>query len=560
MGTEGKEVPKVEKKAGRLTIMIGLMLGVLLFALDQTVVGTSIYKISSSLNGFEHMAWIFTAYMLTSTIVIPLSGKVSDLIGRKPVFLTGMIIFLTGSVLCGFAGSFNFLGISGMVQLILFRGLQGLGGGMVFPVAIATIADLYAPAERGKIQGAMGGVWGLSSILGPFLGGWIVDYMHIFGVASWRWVFFVNVPVGIAAITMISIFFPRLKKHGTPPIDYIGAALITGALLPLLLITVWGGDQYPWLSWQIFGLGIISAVCLGLFLFVETKAKDPIIPLQLFKEPVFSVAAVVGFIMGMGMFGVITFMPTYFQGVVGMTATYSGAVLIPLTATMVIGSVSSGMLMKRAGYKIFIVSGALFVAMGMLWLSQLGTSPPIWLAVVGMMICGLGMGFGMQTLIVAIQNVVVRHLVGTGTSTMVLIRSLGSTIGVTVLGTILNRRFEHEFDSQVPKPMQASLLANPMIDGHKDRIPQLLSSDAFLKAAPPAVIDGIKVAFSNSISLLFLISFCLALLAFIVALFLKSVPLKSMEEYNANTHENREKARKDAEKKTNGKKKAKGKE
>jgi MFS family permease len=258
------------------------------------------------------------------------------------------------------------------------------------------------------------------------------------------------------------------------------------------------------------------------------------------------------------MFGVITFMPTYFQGVVGMTATYSGAVLIPLTATMVIGSVSSGMLMKRAGYKIFIVSGALFVALGMLWLSQLGTDPPVWLAVVGMMICGLGMGFGMQTLIVAIQNVIVRHLVGTGTSTMVLIRSLGSTIGVTVLGTILNRRFEHEFDSQVPKPVQAQILANPVIDGHKDRIPQLLSSDLFLKNTPPAVIDGIKVAFSNSISMLFLISFVLALIAFIVALFLKSVPLKSMEEYNANTHENREKARKAKE--SEGNKKAKGKE
>lgn len=533
MGSEGPGGPKEEKKASRLTIMIGLMLGVLLFALDQTVVGTSIFTISSSLNGFEHMAWIFTAYMLTSTIVIPLAGKVSDLIGRKPVFLTGMILFLAGSVLCGFSGSFDFLGISGMIQLILFRGLQGLGGGMVFPVAIATIADLYAPAERGKIQGAMGGVWGFSSILGPFLGGWIVDYMHIFGVASWRWVFFVNVPVGIAAITMVTIFFPRHRKQGALPIDYIGAALITGALLPLLLITVWGGDQYPWLSWQIFGLGIVSAACLGLFLFAETKAKDPIIPLQLFKEPVFSIAAIVGFIMGLGMFGVITFMPTYFQGVVGMTATYSGAVLIPLTATMVIGSVSSGMLMKRAGYKIFIVSGALFVAMGMLWLSQLGTSPPIWLAVVGMMICGLGMGFGMQTLIVAIQNIVARHLVGTATSTTVLIRSLGSTIGVTVLGTILNRRFEQGFDSEVPKPAQAFILANPMIDGHKDRIPQLLSSDAFLRMSSPEVIDGIKVAFSDAISLLFLISFVLTLIAFFVALFLKSVPLKSMKEYNS---------------------------
>jgi EmrB/QacA subfamily drug resistance transporter len=532
MAAEKVEPAAENKHVKRTPILIGLALGVLLFALDQTVVGTSLPKVVADIGGFEHYAWVFTAYMLTSTVMIPISGKLSDLIGRRIVFLTGMITFLIGSVLCALSGEIGLFGLSPIMQLIVFRGIQGLGGGMIFPVALATIADLYAPSERGKVQGAMGGVWGLASVIGPFLGGWIVDNVDLFGVDSWRWVFLVNIPVGIVAVSFVVIFFPRMHAKGTDPIDYIGAALITATLVPVLLITVWGGADYGWLSWQILSMGAFSLVCAILFVFRENMAKDPVIPLSMFKKSVFSVSVVASFLMGMGMFGVIGFMPTFFQGVVGMSATYSGAILLPLTVTMVVGSILSGVMLKRFGYKIFAVSGSLVAAYGFFLLSRLGTDPPIWLAVVGMMVVGFGMGLTMQTFIVAVQNVIEKRIVGAATSTVTLFRSLGGTIGVTLLGTILNRRFESALDGKIPPEKLNPILNLPMINGQIDSLPQLL----LIKPRPPflddATIEAIKTSFSSAISMLFIIATVLALLAFVVTIFLKSVPLKSSEEYH----------------------------
>jgi EmrB/QacA subfamily drug resistance transporter len=510
----------------RNVLLLGLMLGVLLSALDQTIVGTSLPKIIASIGGFEHIAWVFTSYMLASVVMIPLAGKLSDLYGRRVVFLAGMILFLAGSVLCGTAGD--------ITQLILYRGIQGLGGGIIFPVSMATVADIYAPAERGKVQGAIGGAFGLASVVGPFLGGWIVDNFFAWGIASWRWVFYINLPVGIAAITVVARNFPRHVRKETLPMDYAGIASLTTSLVALLLITVWGGETYDWASAPILGLAALSAAAMAAFVLVEFRAQDPIIPPGLFKSSIFTVSAVAVLVTGVCMFGMIYFIPTYMQGVVGISATYSGAVLLPLSLVMVLASFASGVLLNRFGYKSFALIGCLVTASGLYLLAQLGTSPPIWLAIVEMMYLGAGIGFMLQTYIVATQNDVDRKQVGVATSTLVLLRQLGATLGVTALGVVLNERLASELPAHLPKPALDRMLALPFINGHVGEIPSLLLRPDFLNSPmmAPAVVAGMKDAVAASLSAVFLIGVVFALAGFVITLFLKSKPLKSAEEYH----------------------------
>jgi EmrB/QacA subfamily drug resistance transporter len=502
------------------------MLGVLLSALDQTIVGTSLPKIIASIGGFEHIAWVFTSYMLASVVMIPLAGKLSDLYGRRIVFLSGMIVFLAGSVLCGLAGD--------IMQLILYRGIQGLGGGIIFPVSMATVADIYAPAERGKVQGAIGGAFGLASVVGPFLGGWIVDNFFVWGIASWRWVFYINLPVGIAAISVVARNFPRHVRKDTLPMDYAGIATLSTSLVALLLITAWGGETYDWNSAPIYGLAALSAAAMAAFIIIELRAKDPIIPPSLFKSSIFTVSTIAVLVTGVCMFGMIYFIPTYMQGVVGISATYSGAVLLPLSLLMVLSSFASGVLLNRLGYKSFALAGCLMTASGLYLIAQLGTSPPIWLAVLEMMYLGVGIGFMLQTYIVATQNDVDKKQVGTATGTLVLLRQLGATLGVTALGVVLNDRLASELPAHLPKPALDGLLALPFINGHIGEIPSLLLRPDFL-ASPmmsPAIVAGMKDAVAASLSAVFLIGMVFALLGFAVTLFLKSKPLKSAEEYH----------------------------
>jgi len=510
----------------RNVLLLGLMLGVLLSALDQTIVGTSLPKIIASIGGFEHIAWVFTSYMLASVVMIPLAGKLSDLYGRRIVFLSGMIVFLAGSVLCGLAGD--------IMQLILYRGIQGLGGGIIFPVSMATVADIYAPAERGKVQGAIGGAFGLASVVGPFLGGWIVDNFFVWGIASWRWVFYINLPVGIAAISVVARNFPRHVRKDTLPMDYAGIATLSTSLVALLLITAWGGETYDWNSAPIYGLAALSAAAMAAFIIIELRAKDPIIPPSLFKSSIFTVSTIAVLVTGVCMFGMIYFIPTYMQGVVGISATYSGAVLLPLSLLMVLSSFASGVLLNRLGYKSFALAGCLMTASGLYLIAQLGTSPPIWLAVLEMMYLGVGIGFMLQTYIVATQNDVDKKQVGTATGTLVLLRQLGATLGVTALGVVLNDRLASELPAHLPKPALDGLLALPFINGHIGEIPSLLLRPDFL-ASPmmsPAIVAGMKDAVAASLSAVFLIGMVFALLGFAVTLFLKSKPLKSAEEYH----------------------------
>ena len=516
----------VKPAAGRSMLLLGLMLGTLLSALDQTIVGTSLPKVVADIGGFEHFAWVFTAYMLASVVVIPLAGKLSDLYGRRSIFLSGMVFFLVGSALCGTAANIS--------ELILYRGIQGVGGGILFPVSLATVADIYAPSERGKVQGAIGAVFGFASVVGPFLGGWIVDNVFVFGLASWRWVFYINIPVGIWAISVVALNFPRHVRKDTLPMDYPGIAALSTMLVSLLLITVWGGDAYPWNSLPIYSMAALTVVSLIVFIWRERRAPDPIIPPSLFREPIFTVSAIAVLITGVCMFGMIYFIPTYMQGVVGISATYSGAVLLPLSALMVLASFTSGVLMNRFGYKSFALAGTLMTASGLYLLSVLGVSPPIWLAVAEMMYLGAGIGFMLQTYIVATQNAVDRKQVGVATSTLTLLRSLGATLGVTALGVVLNNRLAQELPDHVPKPALDQLLALPFINGHIGEVPSLLLKPEFLNSpyTSPGLVTGLKEAFATSLSAVFLIGMVFALLGFAVTLFLKSKPLKSAAEYH----------------------------
>ena len=510
--------------ASRRKVMTGLTLGVMLAALDQTVVGTSMPKVVADLGGFEHYAWVFSAYVLAVTVVVPIAGKMSDLYGRRPVFLLAMAVFLAGSMLCGLSQD--------MTSLILFRGLQGVGGGMLFPVAAATIADLYAPSERGKLQGSLGAVFGLASIIGPFLGGWIVDYAHLWGIPSWRWVFYVNLPLGAVAIVAVAAYFPRVELSSRPTIDYLGAGLMSAALVSLVMLTIWGGETYAWDSAQVLGLAVLSVGAFVGFVLVERRSREPLIPLGLFRDRVFALCAACMAMTAFSMFSVIGFLPAYLQGVVGVTATYSGAVLFPLMLTAIVGSALAGALVNRFGYKVFIVGGALITVTGLLVLSMLGAHPAIWRAMAIMVYLGLGFGFTLPSFIIAVQNAIDKSRMGAATSTLLLMRTLGVTVGTTVLGSLLNGRLSMEFRAHLDRPVLDGLLAMPGIDGHVQRIGGLLLNDDFLDATPAAVVEDIKLAFSDGLSWLFMLSMALSILVLVIALLIEDRRLKTAEEYH----------------------------
>jgi EmrB/QacA subfamily drug resistance transporter len=495
----------------RRVIMTGLTLGLLLASLDQTVVGTSMPRIVGELGGLDRFSWIFSAYMLLATTMIPLAGKMSDRYGRKAVFLFGMSFFLGGSMLAGVSQN--------MDQLIIFRALQGFGGGAMLPVAVATVADLYPPAERGKLQGALGAVFAVASIIGPFVGGWIVDNVN------WRWVFYVNVPLGALAIAVTTVKFPKVVSDESKPIDYAGIAAITTFISAFLLITFWGGETYDWFSWQILGLAALSLGAIGVFALIERRAADPVLPLRLFKSPVFTLSAVSLMLMAMGLFGVIAFLPMFLQAVVGFTATYSGEVLVPLMISVMLGAIISGASLKRTGYKVWLAIGPPIGAFGLYLLSTLHRGSPIEHTVAYLFITGLGLGFTMSNYIVVAQNVVERKDLGVASSTMSLFRALGGTIGVTVMGVLVNRRMASEAPNHL-SPQLAALLPSTDLN----TLGGLVLSDR-AKLFPAAAIDGVRDALGASIVYIFFIAMCIVLVAWVVTLCIKSVPLKSTDEY-----------------------------
>jgi EmrB/QacA subfamily drug resistance transporter len=406
-----------------IIIMGGIMLGVLLAALDQTVVGPAMFKIIKDLKGLEHYAWVTTAYLLTSTVTVPIFGKLGDLYGRKWFFVGGVVIFMLGSALSGLAsgtGEFNFLGIAvpgltnGMAQLIIFRGLQGIGGGMIFANAFTIIGDLVPPAERGRWQGMFGAVWGLSSVIGPTIGGYITDNI------SWQWVFYVNIPVGILCLLVMIFLFPHLapSAHGSKVIDWLGAGTLVLGITPLLLALSLGGSKdFPWDSGQILTMFGLSVVFLAAFVVVEARAKEPIIPLDLFKNRIFTLSVITMFLVGVGMFGAIINIPLFIQGVQGDSATNSGNSITPMMLAVVVVSIISGQLLSRTGkYRWLGIFGMSALTVGMFLLSRMQVDTPRWETIGFMIIMGLGLGVAMPLYTLIVQNAFPPQRLGVVTS------------------------------------------------------------------------------------------------------------------------------------------------
>ena len=425
-------------------ILIGTLLGLFLAALDQTIVATALPKIVKDLNGLSLFSWVTTAYLLASTALVPIYGKLSDIYGRKPILMFGIVIFLIGSALCGMSGEpwFGNLFGGGMMQLVVFRGLQGLGAAALTSVAFSIIADIFAPAERGKYQGLFGAVFGLSSVIGPLLGGFLTDQV------SWRWVFYVNLPIGLIALAFIFFKMPRLASGLKPKVDYLGAVLIVIFSVPLLLALTFGANgTYSWSSPAVLGMFALSAVALIAFLFVEQRHESPILPLTLFKNPTFAWGVTARFFIGAAFLGAILFLSLYLVNVQGVSATAAGTATIPLTLGLIFGAIMSGQIAARLGYyKVLIIIGLCFMMGGFLLLSTLNADTPYGRVILYMVVLGLGIGPALPLFNLAIQNAVKPWEIGVATSSGQFFQQLGSVIGTAVFGAVLSSGLSSNFD------------------------------------------------------------------------------------------------------------------
>jgi EmrB/QacA subfamily drug resistance transporter len=408
-----------------LAIYAGLMVTLLLAALDQTIVATALPRIVSDLGGITQYSWVFTAYMLTSTVTVPLYGKLGDVYGRKNLFLFAIVVFLLGSALCGAA--------TDMTQLVVFRAIQGVGAGGLFPLSLAVIGNIVPPRDRGRWQGLIGAVFAASSILGPAVGGFIVDN------ASWRWVFLVNLPVGGVALVVISITMPRRTPQTAHPIDWLGAGVLAAGVASLLMGLVWGGKNYPWTSGHVIGALALAAVLLVAFAVIERRAREPILPFDILRNPIVAGSIACMALVGMAMFGTISYVPLFVQGVIGTSATSSGVVLTPLMLGAVTTSLLTGQLVSRTGrYRWNAILGPLVLATGMFLLWRMDVNTTNAQAARNMVIAGIGIGSMMQVFVLSVQNAVPRRHIGSATALTQFSRQMGATIGVTVMGAIVN--------------------------------------------------------------------------------------------------------------------------
>lgn len=521
----------------KIIVMISVMFGLLLASLDQTIVATAMPRIVQDLNGLEHLSWVFTAYMLASTVTVPIYGKLSDMYGRKPFYIGAIAVFLIGSALSGIAQN--------MTELILFRGLQGVGGGALMANSFAIIADLFVPAERGRWQGLFGAVFGLSSVIGPLLGGWLTDN------ASWRWTFYINIPIGIVALFLISGYMPKIAGRAAGrKIDYAGAISLAVALSSLLLAVTWGGVQYAWSGWQIISLFAISALSFLSFGAIERRAQEPILPLRLFKNRIFSVSMVAIFLTAVGMFGGILYIPLFAQYVVGVTATNSGTILTPMMFGIIIASVISGQLISRTGrYKALSVIGLIVISFAMFWLSRIGVDTTQSALIMRMVALGAGLGITFPVFNLAVQNALPQREVGVATASIQLFRSIGGTVGTALMAGVLNNALTSKLSNIGDDPFVQMAKRSGANIGDLDatKIEGLLSAQgqaklhASVMQAPPALlsqtqttllgfVERLKDAFASSIAHVFVVGAGLMVVAFAVTLWLPELPLRHAEE------------------------------
>ncbi|NBD23133.1 DHA2 family efflux MFS transporter permease subunit [Paenibacillus sp. T1] len=490
-------------------IVTGLMLGLLLGSLDQTIVSTAMPHVIAELNGFNLYSWVFTIYMLTSTTAVPIFGKLADLFGRRLVYLIGMALFLVGSALCGLSHD--------MTQLIVFRAIQGIGAGALMPIAMTIIGDIFPPDRRGKMQGIFGAVFGLSSVLGPAVGGFIVDHL------AWQWIFYINLPFGIFAAIILSVSLKESKSTEKKSIDWGGAATLTGAVVAFLLAIEMGGSggtaeggmtKYAWDSPQILGLFGASIVLILAFLWIERIVKEPIIPLKLFSVRAISVSSVVGFMMGMGMFGAITYIPLFSQAVIGTSASNSGYILTPLMLSLILSSIIGGRLITKVSYRSIVVTAMAVMTVGYFFMSQMSVNTSSFELILYMIVVGGGMGALMPVLTIAAQSAVGHDLRGVATSTTQFTRSIGGTVGVAIMGVIMSSKMTSGIAD----------IRNDFQDIPADQFAQLGNPQSLLqpevKAQIPAkLLSALQNILSDAVTSVFVIGIVVVLIGLVAAIF-----------------------------------------
>lgn len=515
-------------KRDTLLTMVGVLMVMLLASLDQTIVSTAMPRVIAELNGIDRYTWVATAYLLTSTVMVPIYGKLSDLIGRKPIFLFGVVIFLIGSAASGASQS--------MDQLIIFRAFQGLGAGALMPIAIAIVGDLFTPRERGKWQGITGAVWGLSSIVGPTAGGWITEN------STWRWVFYVNLPIGIIAMLVLIFLMPSLhSKTKQVSIDYLGAALLVAGTVPLLLGFTWAGTTYPWLSPQIVGMFAGALVLLTAFIIyearLERRGSQPIIDPSLFKNSIFAISTLITTVFGMGLFGSIFFIPLFVQGVIGTSVTNSGLILTPLMLTSMVASVLSGQLVSRLGkYKWVAIVGMVISVVGTWLLVRLDVNATNNDVLIAMLVLGFGMGFGMALYNLIVQNALPRKI-GQATSTLVFFRSIGGTIALAAMGSLMTSAYLPAFHNALPTAVKQAIPAKYLSFFDDPQV--LLSPEAQTQMHAKfaafgsqgiqlynSLINAVKVGLTQGIHNVFIMSLAIMLVGLVAVFFLKEIPLR----------------------------------
>jgi EmrB/QacA subfamily drug resistance transporter len=478
-------------------VFTALMLVLLLAALDQTIVSTALPTIVGDLGGVSHLSWVVTGYLLAATISGPLYGKLGDLYGRKRLLQLAILLFLFGSALCGISQN--------MTELIGFRALQGLGGGGLIVTTLAIVGDIIPPRDRGRYQGFFGAVFGVATIIGPLLGGFFVDDL------SWRWIFYVNLPLGAAALAVIAVALRPRVERVRHSVDYLGTAVLAGSLASIVLFTSLGGTTYAWGSAPIVAM-IAAGIVLGLaFPWVERRAAEPIIPLELLRNRVFAVTSAVGFIVGLALFGAVTYLPFYLQVVKGQSPTRSGLMLTPLMGGLLVTSILSGQLISRFGrYKPFPIAGTLIMTVAVYLLSGLAVATPIWEIVLFLVTLGLGLGMVMQVLVLAAQNAVDYRLLGVATSGSTLFRQVGGSIGVSAFGAIFASRLRSELARTLPPGAKLPTVANPQVVAHL-----------------PAALHALYVhAVAVSLQPVFLVAALISALGFVLSWLLREVPLR----------------------------------
>jgi len=508
----------------KVIVMAGTMLGMFTSAMDQTVVSTSMPRVIADLGGFGLFSWVGTGFMLASTATLPVVGKLSDIYGRKPFYMAGIVLLLLGSALCGQSQSVE--------QLIAFRVIQGLGAGMIMGIAFAILGDVFAPAERAKWAGLMSGVFASASIVGPLIGGTLTDNVN------WRWIFYVNLPLGAIALTVLFLGMPNVRPLTKSKMDYRGVALLWATVVPMLIAFSWAGSRYDWLSLQVIGFFAWAAAGLALFTYSQLRTEEPLLPMSLFRNRVFTVAALVTIISGVAMMGSFFYIPLFVQGVIGSSATNSGIVVMPMMISMAISSAVAGQVMARLGhYRVLGVVGLSIMVVGVMLLASLDATATRQDVAVAMIVFGVGLGASMPLYMLAVQNAVPYRVMGLSTSSMQFFRSVGGTMGVAILFSLIQSKYHAGLAARVPEavraqPQLAKALNDPQFVLNDKAFQQVHS--AFSQFGPQGealfsqTLQGIKQSLAAGITDAFLVAAFVLIAAVVIGVFMKEIPLRKV--------------------------------